>query len=185
MNRDAKVLIVASSVAVTAFLAVVSAGAWYVTTHGVLGATGDIRGAAVAIDEEDSYAPTSAWIEEGLDPNVTTFGFGGNAPAEPVGPELSEYQIQQLVNQRQTELMSCYADALAQIPEDVDLQGKVDIQMGIAPDGHVSMVTVTGSTLESKQTEDCIVDKARAWSFPPTNRAALMKFDTDFTFVFE
>lgn len=175
MTRQTKVLAIAALGGSAVFLAVFGVGAYIMATQDVP-LSGDVSSAFV-----DDYEPTSAWIEEGLDPDVTTFGFGGPA-AEPSGPELSEGQIHQLVNARQADLMGCYASALE---EDQDLKGRVDFQFGIAPDGHVAMVRVTGSTLASKPTEDCMVEQARSWSFPATNRSVLMKFDTDFTFTYE
>lgn len=175
MTGSTKVITVAVLGGSAVFLAVFGVGAYIMATHDVP-LSGDLSAALV-----DEYEPTSEWIEEGLDPDVTTFGFGGPA-VDPSGPELSEGQIQQLVNARQADLMGCYASALE---EDQDLKGRVDFQFGIAPDGHVAMVRVTGSTLASTPTEDCMVEQARTWSFPATNRSVLMKFDTDFTFTYE
>ncbi len=175
MEREQKAI--AMGVAGGALVAVCafSLGAWVLLTRGHH-AQGDIQAAV-------EYEPTSVWIEEGLDPEVTTFGFEGNTgAAAPSGPELAETEIQRHMNQKQADLMGCYASALQ---EDDDLQGKVDLQFGIAPDGHVAMVKVTRSTLRSRPTEDCMVSQAQQWSFPQTNRATLMKFDTDFTFVYE
>ena len=176
MDQKTKIITAAVLLGSAAFLGVFTVGAYFMVDRNV-NVAGDLRSAA-----PQDYEPTSQWIEEGLDPDVTTFGFGGNTPAEPSGPELSEYQIQELVYAKQADLMGCYAAALQ---ENEDLQGKVDFQFGVAPDGHVAMVKVTGSTLASKPTEDCMVAQARTWSFPKTNRASRMKFDTDFTFVYE
>ena len=179
---------IGAALAGVAFLAVSAAGAWMLVSAEGAKVTGDLASAVESAGdnaEAETYEPTSAYIEEGLDPDVTTFGFGGKGgepAAEPAGRELSEYELQNLVYEKQNSLMSCYADALADNP---DLQGKVDMQFGIAPDGHVAMVKVTGSTLRSKTTEDCLVEQSRSWAFPATNRSTLMKFDTDFTFVYE
>lgn len=158
-------------------LSIMAAAAGYVATRGGAPGAGDLT----AIGREP-YVPTSQWVEEGVDPNVTTFGFESGAADTPQGPELSEHEIQQLINARQNTLMHCYADALARNP---DLQGRVDMRFGIAPDGHLSVVKVTASSLRDKPTEDCLVSSAREWTFPPTNRPSLMKFETDFSFVYE
>lgn len=170
-----------------AFLFVAGAGAWYMA--GARGsAAGDLSSAVTDGDDvepEERYEPSSVWIKEGVDPDVTTFGFGGDKgqpAAQPGRPEVSEYDLQNAVYQKQNSLMTCYADALAENP---DLQGKVDMQFGVAPDGRVVMVKVTGSSLEDKGTEDCLVAKSKDWAFAATNRDTLMKFDTDFTFVYE
>lgn len=175
IDRKTKLIGIGVLFGTTALLTVFGAGAYLMATSNVR-VGGDLRSAG-------DYTPTSEWVEDGLDPNVTTFGFEGKgAVAEPSGPELSEYQIQQLVYEKQNDLMGCYASGLQ---ENEDLKGKVDFRFGIAPDGHVAMVKVTSSSLADKGTEDCMVAKARSWSFPRTNRASLMKFDTDFTFTYE
>lgn len=167
-------------------LAILGAGAWFIVSSEGAGLTGDLAGLAVEeLQPEEEYQPTSMWIEEGLDPDVTTLGFSGSQGeqrARRSGPELSETQLQNLVYEKQNSLMTCYADALDGNP---DLKGRVFMQFGVASDGHVAMVKVTRSTLRSKSTEDCLVAMAREWQFPSTNRSALMKFDTDFTFVYE
>jgi len=176
-NSERKIIILAVA-AGALFVVAMSAAAVVVVQRGGGGGAGDI-GALM----RDEYVPTSEWLEEGVDPEVTTFGFeSGSAPAEQGGRELTEYEIQQLINSRQNSLMHCYADALADNP---DLQGRVDMRFGIASDGHLSLVKVTGSTLRDKPTEDCLVASAREWRFPHTNRSGLMKFETDFSFVYE
>lgn len=174
IDPKTKLIAVGALFGSTVLLAAFGAGAYFMATSDVP-VGGDLQAAG-------EYRPSSEWIEEGLDPNVTTFGFSGKEAPKPNGPELSEYQIQQLVIQKQNDLMGCYASSLQ---ENDELKGTVDFQFGIAPDGHVAMVKVTGSTLADRDTEDCMVAKARTWSFPQTNRASLMKFDTDFTFTYE
>jgi hypothetical protein len=175
---DRKTIVIAAGAALVLFAGAMGAGAWVMLQNGGGIATGDLAG---AVDGGEQYEPTSGWIEEGLDPNVTTFGFEGKTP-EPTGPPMDERQVQSLVYAKQNSLMQCYADALAENP---DLQGKVFLKFGIAPDGHVAMVKVTDSSLRSKPTEDCLVEKARTWDFPQTNRSTLLQFETDFTFVYE
>ena len=175
MDRKTKVVAVAALFGSAAVLGVFSVGAWYLAT-GDTKVAGDL-GSAIA-----AYEPTSVWIEEGLDPNVTTFGFESGTTDAPAGPELGEGELHGIVRARQGDLMTCYASALQ---ENDELQGRVAFQFGVAPDGHLAMVKVTDSTLRSKSAEDCMVAQARRWAFPRTNRSTLMKFDTDFTFVYE
>lgn len=166
--------------------------AWFVAGSG--GAAADLAGSAVPgpAAVQGSYEPTSEWVEEGLDPDVTQFGFeagaaqarSDDAPAieSTGGAVLSEVALHNMMIAKQSQMMPCYVDALNQDP---DAAGKVDMKFGIAPDGHVAMVKVTGSTLRHKPMEDCLVDASRSWSFPATGRGTLMKFETDFTFVTE
>lgn len=175
---DNKPIVIAVAAGAVLFIAAAAGGAWLMIRTDGEGAAGDLT---AVVDADQEYEPSSAWIEEGLDPNVTTFGFDGNAP-EPTGPPIDEREVQNLVYAKQNSLMPCYGDALA---EDPDLQGKVYLKFGVAPDGHVAMVKVTDSTLRSQPTEDCLVEAAREWSFPQTNRDTLLQFETDFTFVYE
>jgi hypothetical protein len=182
-DKRLNVIIIGGVAGAALFVCVMGAAAWYVAGSG--------QGAANLVGAIDgTYEPTSQWIEEGLDPNVTQFGFeGGEAPEggelaieSSGGGELSEVALHNMMLQKQNEMMPCYVEALNQDP---DASGTVDMQFGIAPDGHVAMVKVVGSTLEDKPMEDCLVETSRYWSFPATGRATLMKFDTDFTFVTE
>lgn len=140
---------------------------------------GSLTGAAGA--GQDSYEPTSAYVEKGADSDVQVMGFDGDGGGGGGGARLSEYAIQDTIAQHQNDLIMCYAEGLEQNP---DLQGRVDFHFRIAGDGHVAMVKVTRSGLRDRATEDCFVEKARQWSFPRTGGEALTKFDTDFNFTF-
>ena len=169
--------IVLGTAGTVAFMAAFAYGAW-VMVHARTPAFGDVSEAL-----DTGYRPTSKWVEEGVDPDVMQLGFGDDKKhADTPGRELSEGQLQQLVYAKQNALMPCYADALQDNP---DLHGTVDMEFGIATDGHLSLVAVRRSSLEDKPTEDCLVERARGWKFPSTGRPGLMKFDTDFTFVYE
>lgn len=168
-------ILIFAAAALVAVLGMVGATAFLMMSQGE-GVTGNLTAANA------KYQPTSVWMEDGLDPNVTKFGFDGKATKNPTGREVSEADVYAMVQEKHHSLMPCYAKGLE---EDDDLQGKVDMRFGIAPDGHIAMVKVTRSTLRSKSTEDCFVQAARKWGFPATGRSTLMKFDTDFTFVYE
>ena len=176
MNKPTKSIVILALIFGTLIVLVGIGGAVFY----VVSARGGVDVAGSLVNKP--YKPTSVWIEEGVDPDVTQFGFGGKEAPKPTGAALSDADVYDLVQNKQQALMPCYVEALE---EDDELQGKVDMQFGIAPDGHLSLVKVTRSSLRSKTTEDCFVEKARDWKFPSTGRATLMKFDTDFTFVYE
>lgn len=175
--------IIATAIAGAMLVCAFGAAAWYVA--GSTGAAASITGAA-----DESYEPTSEWVEEGVDPDVMQLGFDGTedeGAAEPAiessgRGELSEPALHNMMIAKQNEMMPCYVDTLNQNPE---ASGTVDMRFGIAPDGHVVMVKVIGSTLRDRPMEDCLVEKSRRWAFPATGRATLMKFETDFSFVTE
>lgn len=130
------------------------------------------------------YEPQSAWMEEGLNPDEMQLDLTEPDPSAastaPVWQDIDGI-IRQHVHTRYNDMMPCYARAL----EDQDIQGRVDIRFGVAADGHVALVKVTHSELRSPETEDCLVEVARAWRFPATGRANLTQFDSDFRFSYE
>ena len=132
---------------------------------------GDLMGA--------QYRPSSEWVEPGLDPNVTTLGFEGNAPS---GPPVSDRVVRQWVRDRNSDLMPCYVRGL----EDWDdFAGRVDFEFGIATDGRLVLSRVLASELEDKSTEDCFVKRSRSWKFPGTERPGVLKVQADFNFSVE
>lgn len=88
-----------------------------------------------------------------------------------------------IMRQRQHTLMPCYGQGLE---EDDTLQGAVKMAFGVARDGHVAIVRVTGSTLRHRGVEDCFVEIARRWRFPQAaGGPPLRRFETSFRFVYE
>ena len=149
-----------------------------VVRHGDMGAS--MLG-AIAVTPDDGYSPTSAYIEEGADSDVTKMGFDKNSP-EGSGKRISDNDVQDVMYDHQNDLLECYIEGLEEDPE---MAGRVDFHFRIKGDGGVAMVQITRSGLHDKATEDCLVDSARRWDFPSTGAAALAKFDTDFTFATE
>lgn len=131
---------------------------------------------------EEYEGPTSAYLEEGFDPDHVEFDFGGASSADDgdkLPRVLSAHQIQTIVDTHRDELVDCYSNELDTNP---DLAGRVDLDFAVTPDGQVAMVRVVDSTLESTAAEDCFVERARHWRFPETNHELPTRFETDFTF---
>jgi hypothetical protein len=130
---------------------------------------------------EGAYEPSSEWREEGIELDVQKLSFSESDYKAPEGaPEmLTNYHIQSVMQQNQRPLLECYAEQLHDHP---DLAGQVYFDFAVAPDGHVVMVKVASSELRSKPTEDCFVERAKAWEFPATQRDVLTRFQTDFNF---
>ena len=91
-----------------------------------------------------------------------------------------ESVVQEVMYAHQEDMIGCYAEGLEQ---DETLAGEVKFHFRVAKDGHVALVKITSSGLRHKDTEDCLVDAARRWSFPATGQAGLAKFDTSFEFA--
>jgi len=145
--------------------------AWYVT--------GQDSNFSASLVDATKYKPQSRWIEEGLDPDVSTF--------EMAAPPLRQDRIDNdtlvhaFVQDHYADLMPCYQTAL----EEEDLAGRLDMRFGVKPDGTIALVEVIGSELENLALENCAVETARHWRLPPTGKENLMKFNADFTFSYE
>jgi hypothetical protein len=119
-------------------------------------------------------------MEEGID--LDTIDFSAPEDRERSGPHmLSGRAIQQVINQNQRELLSCYGEELQ---NDSSLAGDVSFDFAIHPTGRVLMAKVADSSLESKAAEDCFVEHARHWEFPETSQDLPTRFETSVTFQF-
>ena len=167
MNRK---LIIVSVVAVAALMCGAVVVAWL-----VLEKNPKIAASLVGVTK---YKPESRWLEEGLDPDVSTFDITGAHHQARVDQDA---MVQGFVQDHYADLMPCYAVAL----ETDDIAGRLDMRFGVKPDGSVALVEVIGSELENPTLEDCAVETARHWRLPPTGKETLMKFNADFSFSYE
>ena len=77
--------------------------------------------------------------------------------------------IRRIVRQHQNEVRYCYERRLMTRQ---GLDGRVVVAFTISPSGMVSESHIQASTLSDAETERCIVDKVRTWTFPsPENHA--------------
>ncbi len=167
---DRKLIIISAGL----FVALISGAmiiAWLVT--------GQHSKSSASIVDATQYKPQSRWMEEGLDPDVSTF--------EMAAPPLHEKRIDDdamvhtFVQNHYADLMPCYQAAL----DEEDVAGRLDMRFGVKTDGTIALVEVIASELESPVLEDCAVETARHWRLPPTGKENLMKFDADFRFSYE
>jgi hypothetical protein len=131
---------------------------------------------------EGPYEPTSEYVAEGFDPGKQVIDFsesktgGGSRPR---GDILTTGDVHRILHERANKLIPCYQKVLDERPE---ASGEVGFEFGIDSGGGVKMVRVTDSELESRQAEDCMVDKTRGWSFPETGMGSVTTFETSMTF---
>lgn len=87
------------------------------------------------------------------------------AAEPPPGPqgELAKELIQRAVMRHRGEIRACYVEGLRR---NAKLAGKIVIQFVIAPSGAVSSSALQSSTLNDSQVEQCVLDRARGWTFP-------------------
>lgn len=139
---------------------------------------GSMLGGAATMGKK--YKPTSAYMEPGADSDVTELSFDKGSGGGAQAGSFDESVVQEVMYAHQEELIGCYAEGLEQ---DETLAGEVKFHFRVAKDGHVALVKITSSGLRHKDTEDCLVDAARRWSFPATGQAGLAKFDASFEFA--
>jgi TonB family protein len=98
---------------------------------------------------------------------------GTNSTAPPI-PEpdatgtaatLDRGAITQVVRSHMSEVRLCYERRLA---EDPQLAGQVTVTFVVSPDGHVSVASVSGTTIHDAAVEACVVGVVRRWTFPAT-----------------
>lgn len=132
---------------------------------------------------EGPYEPTSEYVAEGFAPDDRVVDFSeaeaGDEKSGPGADVLSANDVDRILHERASQLLTCYQKVLDERPE---VSGEVAFEFGIGPGGEVKMVRVTNSELESRKAEDCLVEKTRGWSFPETNLGTVTRFDTSMTF---
>lgn len=89
---------------------------------------------------------------------------------------LSEYDIQQVMQANMSGFNNCFRRAAGRF-----VSGRVDTRFLIAADGRVDQVFIARSNLGSWRVEDCIVQTARFFEFPPPEGGPRAKFDYPFT----
>lgn len=168
MNRK---LIFISAALFTALVCGAMIVAWFVT--------GQHSNISASLVDATKYKPQSKWIEEGLDPDVSTFEMA----APPLHQDRidNDIMVHAFVQDHYADLMPCYQTAL----EEEDVSGRLDMRFGVKPDGTIALVEVIGSELENPALENCAVETARHWRLPPTGKENLMKFNADFIFSYE
>lgn len=84
---------------------------------------------------------------------------------------LSKETIRRRIYPRLAEFRFCYERGRRQRP---DLAGRVTVGFLIAPSGVVQSATIAHSELGSDETERCIQEAVRRWSFPQPEGGGLV-----------
>ena len=87
--------------------------------------------------------------------------------------------INQTFNRRRATVSRCYADAVYAGKLKKTASGRVSVSVHINTSGKAGPVTVTETTLESKEVEDCIIAMILTWNFPQP------EVSTDFAYTYE
>ncbi len=87
--------------------------------------------------------------------------------------------IQGVVKEHTDEIRACYE---AELKNNKDLAGKLDLSWTVGPDGAVTDVVAKENTL-NKAVEDCVVAAITKWTFPAPKNGG--KVQIDYPFVFD
>lgn len=87
-------------------------------------------------------------------------------PGETERVDFSARQVRRVVDRHTVQLTKCYQHAAKQASPIKPLEGRVDIQFIIMPDGTASSVRAVANTTGSDQLADCVKRLIESWSFP-------------------
>lgn len=94
--------------------------------------------------------------------------------------ELTAGKVRQVVNQHFTQLKRCYQQAAKVSSPSEPLQGRLDIQFTIMPDGTAANVRAVANSTGSDQLATCVVRLVESWAFPSPGAESI-----DFIWPFE
>lgn len=92
---------------------------------------------------------------------------------------LDKRVIQKVVRQHLGELRACYE---RELNVDKNLEGEVEIQWIISPQGSVQKVIVADSTLNNRTVENCTTKAIQHWRFPAPLDGGLVLVEYPFSF---
>jgi len=96
-----------------------------------------------------------------------------------VSGSLDSRTIQKIVRQHTGEIKACYERELVKTK---GLNGKITMNWFISPDGSVSKVYVTESTMKNKAVENCMVSSIQHWRFPSPKGGGMSSIIYPFNF---
>jgi len=89
---------------------------------------------------------------------------------------LSKDQVQKVVDEHFTEVRKCFDIGLGR-PDDVNLTGAIVVRFGIDDAGKVDEQALEDSNFYDTETEHCLVDLVKGWTFPkPKGKGAKVKY---------
>lgn len=113
------------------------------------------------LDPEPLVDPSLAALEP---QDTLSFGYVGELAAAPASVgTLDRHQIDAVLRRHLEKIQACYERALTRQP---GLSGKIVVQFVIDPDGAVSSSSVTSSTMDHPEVEDCVARQFLDMRFP-------------------
>lgn len=71
--------------------------------------------------------------------------------------------VRRVITEHRREIIACYETELQKLPE---LQGRIDVEFVIGPDGAVGGTKLKASTLNNTTVETCVQRRVKQWRFP-------------------
>ena len=87
--------------------------------------------------------------------------------------------IKKIINENKNQIRYCYE---VELQRNQDLAGNVGVKWIIGPNGSVTKVMITESTLKNKNVDSCIMAKIQGWKFPTPTDEGTVKVNYSFTF---
>ena len=129
----------------------------------------------IAVEESRGYGRSTSLPHVGLllEPARTFAAEAADGPA----PDSFEAQARETVDAVDADIQACYATALAKSP---DLQGRLDVQFAVGPDGRVVSARRVGGTLASSSVESCVLAKVQMLEFPKPEKVEVLRMPFEF-----
>jgi outer membrane biosynthesis protein TonB len=143
---------------------------------------GGFSGGSISLASRNSAvrqqaASTAVNLRENRRAAVPTLGIDGSAEIQ---GQLDREMIQRVVREHRREIRACYEAQLQRNPE---LEGRVQINWIISPDGAVAAARVSTTTLNSRDVEECMVRRIRQWRFPEPRGGGTVNVNFPFDFA--
>ena len=87
----------------------------------------------------------------------------GAPPVRPAAPTIDNAAVKAAVRSHIAEIQICYERGRM---DNLDLAGRVVMQIAIGTDGRVASASVESSTLNAPKVDACIAKTVKSWQFP-------------------
>jgi TonB family protein len=92
---------------------------------------------------------------------------------------LDKELVRKVIQDHRSQIRTCYESLLNQFP---NLNGKVQVQFTIGPDGRVLSSKVAQSSASNGQLEQCVASRVSLWQFPKPKGGGLVVVSYPFIF---
>lgn len=106
--------------------------------------------------------------------------YKANAAGELPTGVLGRGTIRRVIKEQRAPIQKCYQDVLDESPE--PFEGRIKVKITIGQDGEVTAATVSSSTIDAPEMQECVLSAIRAWRFPkPSGGALIINYPFNFS----